>query len=134
MKKILFIFVLTFATIGLSAQSKKGPTDKAITQLMHVKKGMVSVNGITNELAEKIEPSKEKAFRAEMDTFRGDMINNAMKTFKADYTASEIDAIYKECTSDKIDYTDLTNTFFAKWRRLKGEFFKHAKETYFKYH
>lgn len=132
MKKLIFAITLLFISVGIFAQGK-APSEKAITKLMFVKKGMSTVNTITENLSQKMDAKKATAFKVEMDTYKKNMLDKAMRTFKSDYTASQIDAIYKECTSDKIDYTDLTNNFFAKWRRLKGEFFKSAKETFFKY-
>ena len=133
MNKLILTLVFTLISLGIFAQSKTVPTDKALTKLMEVKKGMNAVNSITNDLAQKLTASKSANFKTEMNNFKADLISNSFKTFKETYSASEIDAIYAECTSDKIDYTDLTNGFFRKWRQLKGQFFKNAKETYLKY-
>ena len=132
MNKLILSFVFTLISLGVFAQNKV-PTDAAITKLMEVKKGMISVNSITDQLAQDFSTDKATAFKAEMAVFKTDMLSKSYAKFKTDYTADEIDFIYEECTSDKIDYTDLTNNFFAKWRSLKGQFFKNAKLTYRKY-
>ena len=133
MKKSILSFVLLFLTVGLFAQ-KNTPSDKAILKMMNVKRGMTSVNSLADQMSENMDAKNAASFKKEMETYKQELINTAIATFKKDYTAEEIDAIYKECTSDKIDYTDLTNGFFRKWRQLKGNlFFRRAKEIYFKY-
>ena len=95
---------------------------------------MQSVNTLPDSMTKNLDPKKADEFKAEMAVFKKELIEKAIAKFKADYTAKEIDFIYEECTSDKIDYTDLTNGFFSKWRQLKGKiYFSRAKETYFKY-
>jgi len=133
MKKSILTIVLLFLTFGLFAQ-KSTPSDEAVLKMMNVKKGMTSVNSLANQMSEKMDAKNVASFKKEMETYKQELINTALATFKKDYTAEEMDAIYKECTSDKIDYSDLTNGFFRKWRQLKANiFFRRAKETYFKY-
>lgn len=133
MKKIILLLALTFVTSSLFAQMY-GPKEQAILKLMTVKKGMVSINSLSDNMSKDMSTENATNFKAEMDVYKKELVSTALETFKADYTAKEIDAIYKECTSDKINYTDLTNNFFKKWRRLKSDlYFSKAKETYFKY-
>jgi len=130
MKKIIFALVFAFVALGMFAQNK---TDKAITKLMYVKQGMKTVDAIAGELTNGVASENLAKYTAEMKTFKTDMLQKARESFKANYTLSQLDAIYTECTSDKVDYTDLTNNFFAKWREYRGEYFRNAKQTYFKY-
>lgn len=134
MIKVIISLILTLLmTIGLLAQTDKTPTKDALEHLMAVKRGMETVNNITESLAKDIAIDKVDLFRAEMKTYKETMLTTAMTEFKTTYSTSDIDAIYTECTSDKIEYTDQTNDFFKKWRKLKGNFFRQAKQTYFKY-
>ena len=130
MKKIIFALVFGFVAFGAFAQNK---TNDAITKLMYVKQGMKTVNSISGELVSGVAAENVAKFNTEMKAYKENMLQKAIKTFSSDYSASQLDAIYKECTSDKINYSDMTNNFFAKWRQIKGEYFKNAKETYFKY-
>ena len=133
MKKIILLFVLTLATTTLFAQ-KEDARDAAIIKLMNVKKGMVSVNSLANSMSKNMDTKQASSFKAEMKSYKSTLTKTAVTTFKKDYTAEEINFIYNECTSDKINYSDLTNGFFSKWRRLKGElYFSKAKQAYFKY-
>lgn len=133
MKKIFLSFVLVFVSMTLFAQ-KTVASDAAILKLMNARKGMVSVNSLVDNMTKNMNEKDAKNYRLEMDVFKKQLIDTALTTFKKDYTAVQIDAIYKECTSDIIDYSDLTNNFFKKWRNLKGNlYFAKAKETYFKY-
>jgi len=132
MKKNILLFVLTLATLVSFAQ--KESRDAAILKLMNVKRGMASVNALPDNMAKNMDNQKAASFKAEMAVFKEELIKAALSKFKADYTAKEIDFIYAECTSDKIDYTDLTNGFFRKWRHLKSKmYFSKSKQTYFKY-
>lgn len=129
MKKYILLFILTVTTTVLFAQS-----DAAILKLMNVKRGMVSVNTLPDSMAKNMDNQKATNFKAEMAVFKQELITASLLKFKKDYTAKEIDFIYAECTSDKIDYTDLTNGFFRKWRKLKSDmYFSKSKQTYFKY-
>ena len=133
MKKIFLTFVLTFIAIGMFAQ-KSIPTDTAVLKLMNIKKGMVSVNSLADSMSKKMTLKNATDFKTEMNVYKAEMIAKAMETFKNDYSVEDIDFIYNECTSDKIDYTDLTNNFFRKWRSIKGNyFFSKAKASYAKY-
>lgn len=133
MKKTLLTLVFAFVSIALFSQ-KTDARDAAILKLMNVKKGMVSVNSLPDSMSKKMSAKDATSFKAELNKHKTELINTALETFKKDYTAKEIDFIYNECTSDKIDYTDLTNGFFRKWRQLKGNlYFRYAKEIYAKY-
>jgi len=133
MKKTLLTFVFAFISIALFSQ-KTSSRDAAILKLMNVKRGMASVNSLPDNMSKNMSEKDATSFKAELSKYKTQLINTALETFKKDYTAKEIDFIYNECTSDKIDYTDLTNGFFRKWRQLKGNlYFRHAKETYAKY-
>ena len=132
MKKIILTLVLIISTIGLFAQ-KNTPSDANVLKLMNVKRGMESVNSLANDMSKNMDSKKAITFKKAMDGYKTNLIKEALKKFKAEYTAKEIKAIYDECTSDVINYSDLTNGFFKKWRGIKGEmFFKHAKEEFSK--
>lgn len=132
MKKIILTLVLIVTTIGMFAQ-KNTPSDADVLKLMNVKRGMDAVNSLADDMSKNMDTDKSIAFKKAMDGYKINLINKALKKFKAEYTAKEIKAIYDECTSDEINYSDLTNDFFKKWRSLKGEqFFKYAKEEYVK--
>lgn len=134
MKKITIVFVLFLVSFSLFSQKAMTARDAAIIELMHVKKGMISVNSLTQSMSKNMDKKQAASFKVEMDAFKDQLISTALSTFKKDYTAEEISYIYTECTSDKINYSDLTNDFFKKWRHLKGNlYFKKAKESYFKY-
>ena len=127
MKKIILTLVLIVTTIGMFAQ-KSTPSDADVLKLMNVKRGMDAVNSLADDMSKNMDSKKAITFKKAMNDYKTNLINEALKTFKAEYTAKEIKAIYDECTSDVINYSDLTNNFFKKWRRIKGEmFFKHAK-------
>ncbi len=133
MNKLILLFVLILLSFSIFAQSKV-PTDKALTQLMEVKKGMNSVNTIPQEFAKIVAPENKTKLATALKNQREIMLSKAMTTFKADYTAADITFIYNEITSDKIELSDLTNGFFRKWRNIKGNyFFKQAKEFHFKF-
>lgn len=133
MKKIILLFVLVFATTTLFAQNKDA-RDSAIIKLMNVKKGMVSVNSLAKSMSKNMDAKQTASFKTEIAVYKKDLIKQAVAKFKADYTAKEINAIYDECTSDKINYSDLTNGFFSKWRQLKGNlYFSKVKQAYFKH-
>jgi hypothetical protein len=133
MKKIILTLVLIITTIGMFAQ-KNSPSDADVLKLMNVKRGMNSVNSLADDMSKNMDTKKAITFKKVMDGHKTTLINEALKKFKAEYSAKEIKAIYDECTSDEINYSDLTNNFFKKWRRLKGElFFRYAKEEYSKF-
>jgi len=133
MKRILLSFILITSTISMFSQ-KSVPSDAAILKLMNVKRGMATVNSLINEMPKSLDTKKSIEFKRLLNSNKMDLINTSIRTFKAEYTAKEIDFIYNECTSDIIDYSDLTNNFFKKWRHLKGElFFGKAKQLYSKY-
>ncbi|HIE46133.1 MAG TPA: hypothetical protein EYP87_08235, partial [Flavobacteriaceae bacterium] len=113
MKKIILLFVITLVSTSMFAQNDT-PTDAAILKLMNVKKGMLSVNSLTDNMTKNMSATQIKNFKAEMDLYKSELIKKSIDTFKKEYTAKEINFIYEECTSDKIDYTDLTNGFFRK--------------------
>ena len=132
MKKIILTLALIVSTFGMFAQ-KNAPSDAAVLKLMNVKRGMESVNSLADDMAKNMDSKKAISFKKAMNVHKTNLINEAVKKFKAEYTAKEIKAIYDECTSDEINYSDLTNDFFKKWRRLKGElYFKYAKEEFSK--
>jgi len=135
MIRIIITIVLTIVmSFGVFAQSKNAPTKDAVEQLMSLGDGMKTVNGITESLAKDLTVTNSEKFRAEMNIFKVAMLKTAVETFTKDYTDTEVKAIYKEFNDTTIiDRSDLTNNFFAKWRKIKGTFFKSAKETYFKY-
>ncbi|MEE9349068.1 MAG: hypothetical protein V3U80_03410 [Flavobacteriaceae bacterium] len=129
---IITIALTILMSFGIFAQSKT-PTTAKVEQLMAVKQGMKTVNNITAELAEGVSAENFNKFQEEMADYKSAMLKTAMETFKNDYSASDIDAIYTECTSDAIDYSDKTNNFFKKWRKLKATFYRNAKQAYFRH-
>lgn len=133
MKKIIILLVMSLATTLLFAQDNN-KRDASILKLMNVKKGMSSVNSLPDSMVKNMNAKNAANFKSEMSVFKEALISEALTTFRKKYTAEDIDFIYSEATSDKIDYSDLTNGFFRKWRQLKANlYFKKAKETYFKY-
>ena len=131
MKKLLLLVTVLFISISSFAQSKT--IDQNITKLMYAKNGMGAIENVTTKLATGISENKRTEFSTKLNSLKTEFIQKTMVRFKKDYTNEEITAIYNEFHSDKINYTDETNNFFAKFRKLKGEFSKSAKELYFQY-
>ncbi len=131
MKKIILLFVLTLATLSLFSQNDR---DSAILRLMNAKKGMVPVNSLAASMTKNLDSKQAASFNKEMAVYKKELVKAAITKFKAEYTSKEIEAIYNEFTSDKINYSDLTLNFLKKWRKLKGDlYFSKAKQTYFKH-
>ena len=131
MKKALLFVTILFITINSFAQSKS--FDQNLTQLMYAKNGMGPIENLTPKLVQGISEEHKAAFITKMNTLKIEAIKNIKDQFKKDYTNSQIIAIYSEFTSDKINYTEETIGFFGKFRKLKGQFSKSAKELYFQY-
>lgn len=131
MKK-LFIFA-TFIFIAINSFSQNKTFDENITQLMYAKNGMGGVEKITDQLANSLADDKKATFTTTLNNVKEKFIIDSKAKFKQDYTNEQIVAIYNEFHSSEINYTDETNGFFAKFRKLKGQFFKKAKELYFEH-
>ncbi|MCF6351185.1 MAG: hypothetical protein L3J23_09210 [Flavobacteriaceae bacterium] len=129
-KLLLFIFVLLF-TISSFAQEKS--FEENITQLMYAKNGMSAIENITPELTKTISANNKTKFSAKLDVLKTEFIQNTKAQLKEEYTNSQIVAIYTEYYSDKTNYTDQTNDFFSKYRKLKEVFFRDAKLLYVEY-
>lgn len=132
MKNLFFFATFLFIAIGSFAQNKT--FDENITQLMYAKNGMNGVEKITDQLALNIsDDDKKVAFKTVLSKIKSDFIVDTKAEFKKAYTNDQIVAIYSEFHSTKINYTEQTNGFFHKFRALKGQFFKKAKQLYLEY-
>ena len=127
MKKYIVVFVLALISFTSFAQSKA--SSESIMQLMTVKNGMNEITQFTKHNIKHISTKNKDQFEKTINSYKVDLVNKSLEFFKNKYTAAQINAIYTECTSDIIDYTDLTNGFFRDWRKLKGDLFhRHTKE------
>jgi hypothetical protein len=130
MKKV---FLLILVTLSFSVFAQKADFDKAIKKLMYAKNGMLTAENITKDLARNIPQSKVAEFTKKMDLLRSNFEKTAIQEFKRKYSTADINDIYNEFTSNKINYSDKTNDFFKFFRSLKGRFYSSAKRLYGEY-
>ncbi len=131
MKKIFLLFTILFIAVNTFAQTKS--FNQNITDLMFAKNGMGGIENSASKLSTEMTGNKKVAFLNKMNTLKTEFMKNTISQFKKDYTNEEIVAIYTEFHSDIINRSDLHNDFFSKYRRIKGLYFKSAKELYFQY-
>jgi len=127
------IFLLILVTLSFTAFAQKADFDKAITKLMYAKKGMLTVENIGKDLVRNIPKEKVAKFNQELEVLRNNFKKTAIQEFKRKYSTADIQNIYTEFTSDKVNYSDKTNNFFSFFRHLKGQFYADAKRLYAKY-
>lgn len=127
MRKIL---LLVLVTSSFSAFAQKSDFDQAIQKLMYAKKGMLSVENMTKNLSKGIPEANKAAFIDKMNALTENFKTTAVQEFKRKYSTADIQEIYNEYTSDKINYSDKTNDFFKFFRHLKGQFYSEAKRLY----
>ena len=130
MKKIVLAITILLFTVSTFAQQA---SKENITKLMYAKKGMSGVESISADLAKSISATNKTAFTTKLDNLKTEFIKSTIAQLKSDYTDAEIVAIYNEFTSDKINYEEETIAFFSHYRRLKGLFFRDAKQLFFEY-
>jgi hypothetical protein len=130
MKKI---FLLILITLSFSVFAQKADFDKAIKKLMYAKNGMLTTESITKDLARNIPQNKVAEFTKKMNVLKSNFEKTSIQEFKRKYSTADINEIYKEFTSDKINYSDKTNNFFKFFRSLKGRFYASAKQLYGEY-
>ncbi len=125
---ILFIAVLLF-TISSFAQTKT--IDENLTQLMSAKNGLVGVENVATKMSQGISNENNKTvFITGVENLKTEFMQNALSELKREFSNDDVIAIYNEFTSDKIVYEDRTVNFFAKFRKLKGQYFKSVKELF----
>lgn len=129
MKKILFLAVLFVVSTSAFSQT----FEKDIKKLMYAKNGLGAVENITTKLSKGVAENDKAKFEKEMNDLVSRFIDNTVEELKTNYTNEQINAIYAEFHSDKINYEEETIQFFSNYRRLKGEFFRSAKELYYQY-
>ncbi len=124
---ILFVAVLLFS-ISSFAQNKS--IDENLTQLMYAKNGLVGVENIATKMSLGVSENNKTTFIAGVENLKTEFMQNALSELKKEFSNADIIAIYNEFTSDKIEYEDRTVNFFAKFRKLKGQYFKSVKELF----
>ncbi|HFS67454.1 MAG TPA: hypothetical protein ENK67_04505 [Flavobacteriia bacterium] len=127
MKKIFLLFLVGFS---LNSFAQKDNFDQAITKLMYAKKGMLTVENLKDDLSKNLPKDKVAEFTNKMNLLTENFKKTAIQEFKRKYSIADINSIYNEFTSDKINYSDKTNDFFKFFRHLKGQFYGDAKRLY----
>lgn len=132
MRHFFYLLVALSLSIGSFAQGNNTFT-KSLEKLMEANNGSDIFTRIYNHNIQNIKAEKRVDFKQKIAEMAVEKKAEAIKFFTKKYSQKDIEDIYFEYTSGRMDYSPKTTGFIKYWRSFKVEFQQEYKELYVAY-